>query len=708
MDEYNRNDEIQNEKQPSDHVSNDHAEKQSGHKCCAHHHRDSCCGDHDEHREHLEHGCCCHDDHKEHGCCCHDGDEMSLKKIIAALAIFIVALTASNIPPVKRLASNTPLEFFGANVFSLIFLALYFVSYIIVGLPVLKSAVKNILRGKVFDEQFLMAIASVGALLLGEYPEAVAVMLFYQIGEYFQDYAVDKSKNSIKELMNLRPDTATVLRNSQEISVSPEEVAVGETIIVRPGERIPLDGIIRKGNSFVDTSAQTGESVPREVVEGDDVLAGFINMQGVIEITVKKIYSDSAVARILKLVEHAVQNKAGSERFITKFARFYTPAVCIAAVLISVIPPLVTHTSFTQWVARALVFLVVSCPCALVISVPLSFFGGIGACSRNGILVKGSNYLESLAKAKTAVFDKTGTLTKGTFAVSAIHPDKKLKLSEEELIALATHAEYFSIHPISKSLQQAHHCELCGHVELKNTKEISGQGLCVTIENQEILVGNLKLIESRNVEGFSPCPEHDSGTIIHVAVDNRYAGHIVISDEVKEESEQSVKALKKVGVKHICMLTGDRKETAEDIAAKLGIDKVYAELLPEDKVSILEKILAENKAKNETVMYIGDGINDAPVLARADVGVAMGKIGSDAAVEAADVVILNGDLLKLVQGIHTAKRTVRIVRQNIVFSLAVKFAVMIFGAIGLANMWAAVFGDVGVTFLAVLNALRLL
>lgn len=655
-------------------------------------------------KEELKH---CHN--SEHcSCCCHDEDgeeeEMSLKKIIISLCIFAFALIASHIPAVKDLERSS-LAFGGTSVISIIFIVLYLASYLIVGLPVVKSAVRNIFKGKVFDEQFLMALASIGAVLLGEYPEAVAVMLFYQIGEYFQDYAVDKSKDSITELMKLRPDSATVLRNGKEITVNPETVSIGETILVKAGERIPLDGIVSKGKSFVDTSAQTGESVPREVFEGKEVMAGCINMQGVLEITVKKTYSESSVSRILELVEHATQNKAKSEKFITKFAKVYTPAVCISAVLVAFIPSLIFKSPLSIWIERALNFLVVSCPCALVISVPLSFFGGIGAASRKGILIKGSNYLETLSRVRTAVFDKTGTLTKGTFVVSAIHPAEKLKLSQEDLIALATHAEFYSTHPISKSLKNAHHCNKCGNIALENAEEISGQGLRITVEGQKILVGNMTLLENNGVSGYTPCPEGDYGTIVHVAVDGKYAGHIVISDEIKDGAENSISALKKAGIRHTCMLTGDKKEVADKTAAVLGIDTAYSELLPQDKVHLLESILQEEK---DGVMYIGDGINDAPVLARADVGVAMGALGSDAAIEAADVVIMSGEISKIKDGINIAKRTLGIVKQNIVFALAIKFAIIILSLFGFANMWIAVFGDVGVAFLAVLNALRLL
>lgn len=679
-----------------------------------HHHGDheheegiSCSCGHCHHHEHGE-----HTDGHEHSHEHEHGEEITLNKILFSLAVFATALIASHIPAIKSLSNANQYNFGGTNLFAAAITLFYFIAYINVGLPVIKNAVYGILHGEFLDEQFLMAIASIGAICLGEYPEAVAVMIFYQLGEYFQDYAVDKSKKSIKSLMKLRPDSATVLRGTEKIVEEAEKVQIGETILVKPGERIPLDGVVTKGKSFADTSMQTGESVPVEIFEGSEVLAGFINMEGVLEIKVSKSFSESSVSRILKLIENASDSKARSEKFIKKFARIYTPAVCAAALALALIPPLfailtgnIANAGFAKWISRALIFLVVSCPCALVISVPLSFFGGIGSCSRKGILVKGSNHLETLSKVKTAVFDKTGTLTKGVFVVSASHPSRKLNFSEEELVALATHAEYYSTHPIAKSLRLAHSCESCGKLALSDIKEIPGKGLSVTIRNQKILVGNEKLMLENHVQNYETCAIHNHGTIIHVSVDGQYAGHIEISDKVKDESRQAILELKKSGIHKIFMLTGDKENVAKTTAAELGIDKVFSELLPEEKVKYLEKIIAENE---KSVMFVGDGINDAPSLARADVGVAMEALGSDAAMEASDVVIMSGNLTKLVQGIKTAKRTMNIVNQNIIFSLAVKFAIMALGAAGLANMWLAVFGDVGVTFIAVLNALRLL
>lgn len=688
---------------------------------------------HHEHREHNhEHepagiscGCGhCHEhSHSAENHSHKHEQEMSLPKILAALAIFAVAMIAKNLPVVNQLAESPALNIGTTNLVSAVLILMFLAAYLTVGLPVLKNAVYGIFHGDFLDEQFLMAIASVGAVCLGEYPEAVAVMIFYQIGEYFQDYAVGKSKGSIKELMKLRPDSATVLQNGLEKTVDPEHVKIGEIIVVKPGERIPLDGTIVKGNSFVDTSAQTGESTPREVLEGHEVLAGFINTQGVLQIEVKRSYKESSVSRILELVENATTNKAKSEKFIRKFAKIYTPAVCTAAIVLALVPPFFTGMNFAPWINRALIFLVVSCPCALVISVPLSFFGGIGSCSKQGILVKGSNYIEALSRVKSAVFDKTGTLTKGTFVVTQINPVKEMKLSEEELITLATHAEYYSTHPIAKSFRSAHNCERCGKIELADIKEIAGQGLSVTADNQKILVGNEKLMATFKVLNFAE-NKNKIGTTAYVAVNGQYAGYIVISDEVKETSAQAIKALKKCGVAETFMLTGDREDVAQKIGEKLGIDKVFANLLPKDKVDCLERIMAETTRSTKhtapkekadshalpakTVMYVGDGINDAPVLARADIGVAIGALGSDAAIEASDVVIMGNDLTKLADGIKTARKTVAIVQQNIVFALGVKFAIMALGVAGFAGMWLAVFGDVGVTFLAVLNALRLL
>ena len=645
--------------------------------------------------------CCGKNEEKEE-------DGMPLRQIVLAAGVFVLAVVFSHVPVFQDgsdlLTKNTAAK----TVVPVLRIGFYLVSYLICGLSVVKQAVWNLLHGSIFDEKFLMSLASIGAVCIGEYPEAVAVMLFYQIGEYFQDYAVGKSHRSIDALMKLRPDKAFILKDGKTQQVQPESVQPGETILVKPGERIPLDGIITKGTSFVDTSAQTGESVPREVFEGAEVLAGFVNTQGVLEIQVTKPYGESSVVRILELVENASRNKAKSEQFITRFARIYTPAVCIAAALLTVLPPLFTHTDWLFWLKRSLIFLVVSCPCALVISVPLSFFGGIGAASRKGILIKGSSYLEKLAHTVTAVFDKTGTLTKGNFIVTAIHPLDKAKVSADDLIAIATHAETYSDHPISKSLKLAHHGACCEKAVVTDAEEISGQGLRVQVDGQTVLAGNLTLMKNQGVQGYIPCTLDDTGTIVHVAIDGAYAGHIVISDELKDDAAAAIASIKKLGVKHTVMLTGDNKDTAEKTAAALGIDTVYSQLLPQDKVTRLEEVIARKKSPQDVVAYVGDGINDAPVLARADVGIAMSALGSDAAMEAADVVIMTDEPSKLAEAVRIARRTMRIVTQNIVFALGVKVLIMVLGALGLANMWFAVFGDVGVTFIAVLNAMRLL
>ena len=658
-----------------------------------------------EHEKNHEH--CCGDACESEGCgCCHEEEEneITLKQIIVATALFVVALVIEHVPIFQEgSALLSSKQIFGQAVL-IAKLVLLCAAYLICGKNVLIGAVKNILHGKVFDEKFLMSVASIGAIILGEYPEAVAVMLLYQIGEYFQDSAVDKSRDSIKSLVALRPDKAFVLHDGNVVEMRPEEVAVGDTIQVKPGERIPLDGIVVEGNSFVDTSALTGESVPREIFSGMEVMAGFINTSGLVKIKVSKLASESSATRIIEMVENASAKKAHAEKFITRFAKVYTPLVCLGAVLVAIVPPIFANAEWTPWISRALMFLVVSCPCALVISVPLSFFGGIGSASKRGILIKGSNYIESLALAKTAVFDKTGTLTQGVFVVNEIHPAHKSKISEEELLAIATHAEKFSDHPISKSLKNAHHCEKCDSVVLGNIQEIAGEGISVELDGAKIFAGNLKLMKNQNVQQISPCEKEDFGTVVHVAIDGIYAGHIVISDKPKEQSKEAISQLKKLGVKKTVMLTGDGYDNAEATAKILGIDEFRAELLPEEKVGILEEFLQNQKGKK--VLFAGDGINDAPVLARADVGIAMGALGSDAAIEAADVVIMNDNPLQIASGIKIARKTMGIVKQNITISLAVKFAVMILAVFGIANMWLAVFGDVGVTLLAVLNSLR--
>lgn len=577
---------------------------------------------------------------------------------------------------------------------------LYFISYLLVGGEVVLRAFKNIIRGQVFDENFLMAIATIGAFAIKQFPEGVAVMLFYQIGELFQDIAVNRSRKSISSLMDIRPDFAN-LKNGDDIrKVSPEEVNVGDIIVVKPGEKIPLDGNVIEGDSMVDTSALTGESVPREVASGDGILGGFINKNGLLTIEVTKEFGESTVSKILELVQNASNKKAPTESFITKFARYYTPAVVISAAALAFIPPLLIHgATFSEWIYRALVFLVVSCPCALVISIPLSFFGGIGGASKNGVLVKGGNYLEALNDVEIVVFDKTGTLTKGIFKVTEVSPANDIH--EDELLEYAAYAESYSNHPIATSILKAYSKEINKN-EIENYNEISGHGIKVKIKGKEILAGNVKLMNKENIS-YSKVDE--TGTVVHLAINRQYAGFIVISDVVKEDSAKAIKALKAVGVKKTVMLTGDNKTVASKVGAELGLDEIYAELLPDQKVEKVE-MLDKQKSTKGKLVFVGDGINDAPVLARADIGIAMGGVGSDAAIEAADVVIMTDEPSKIVSAIKIAKRTKAIVMQNIVFALGVKIAILILGAFGIATMWEAVFGDVGVAVIAVLNAMR--
>ena len=580
-------------------------------------------------------------------------------------------------------------------------IALYLISYIIVGGDIVMKAVKNIFRGKVFDENFLMSIATIGAMLIGEYPEGIAVMLFYQVGELFQSYAVDKSRRSIAEAMDIRPDYANVKKNDEVIKVDPDEVQIGDIIVIKPGERVPLDGKVIEGNSTVDTSALTGESVPREVEVGHEILSGCININGVITAEVTKEYGESTVSKILDLVENASSKKSQSEQFITKFARYYTPIVVIIAVFLATIPPLVIDgATFSDWIYRALTFLVVSCPCALVVSIPLSFFGGIGGASRKGILVKGSNYLEALAEAEIIVFDKTGTLTKGVFNVQEIHPEG---ITKEELLELTSYAESYSNHPISNSLKQAYGKEI-DNGRISDVEEISGHGVIAAVDGKKVAAGNIKLMKKLNI----PCYEGEAvGTVVHVGIDDKYAGYIVIADEVKEDSARAIKELKEAKIKQTVMLTGDTKNVASKVAKQLGLDKVYSELLPGDKVEKVEELLVQKSAKGK-LAFVGDGINDAPVLARADIGIAMGGLGSDAAIEAADVVIMTDEPSKIATAIKVSKKTLRIARQNTVFSIGIKIIVLILSAFGIATMWAAIFADVGVTIIAVLNAFRAL
>ena len=578
---------------------------------------------------------------------------------------------------------------------------IFIISYIIVGFEILRKAVRNIFRGKVFDENFLMSVATIGAFGIGEFPEAVAVMLFYQIGELFQSYAVDKSRKSIASLMDIRPDYANVFRNEKIEKVNPEEVKIGDTIIVKPGEKIPLDGTIIEGTTTLDTKALTGESLPREAKEGDKVLSGCINLNGVIKIKVEKEYGESTVSKILDLVENASSKKSKSENFITKFAKYYTPIVVIIALVLAIIPPLIiSGATFSDWIYRALSFLVVSCPCALVISIPLSFFGGIGGASKMGVLIKGSNYLEALSNTEIAVFDKTGTLTKGVFEVQKVEP---VEISKEELLKISAYAENYSNHPISKSIKQAYKKEI-DEKQIKNYEELSGLGISAKINNQEVLVGNEKLMQEKGID-FEKCA--DIGTILYVAKEGKYVGYILIADEIKNDSKQTIEELKKNGVKQTVMLTGDKKEVGESVAKEIGIDKVYTELLPTDKVQKVEELLKTKTAKGK-LAFVGDGINDAPVLALADIGIAMGGLGADSAIEAADVVIMTDEPSKIIRSIKLSKKTMRIVKENIVFAIAIKVLVLILAAFGLSTMWEAVFADVGVSIIAIINALRAL
>lgn len=576
----------------------------------------------------------------------------------------------------------------------------FLVPYLVIGYDVLWSAVRNILHGQVFDENFLMAVASIGAFCVAQYPEAVAVLLFYQVGELCQGLAVGKSRKSIAALMDIRPDFARVLRDGKEETVDPQTVEVGETIIIKPGERVPLDAVVTKGETAVDTSALTGESLPCDKHVGDNVISGSINLNGLIEAKVRTAYAESTVSRVLDLVENSAAKKARAEAFITRFAKYYTPCVVIAAVLLAVLPPLILKQSFSEWITRALTFLVVSCPCALVISVPLSFFGGIGGASKLGILIKGANDLEALSKVDTVVFDKTGTLTQGRFEVTAVHAQE---MSEAELLDIAALAESYSNHPIALSIIKAHG----GHLDksrVSSIEESSGYGVTAVIDGKKVSVGNDKLMHRAGVQ-WKDC--HLPGTTVHIAADGVYMGHIVISDTVKPDAKEAILALKNNGVRKTVMLTGDNKKNGEAVAAELGLDEAKTQLLPDEKVAAVEELL-QQKPDKRTLAFVGDGINDAPVLARADVGIAMGALGSDAAIEAADIVLMDDRLTGLSKAMRISRKTMRIVHQNIVFSLLVKLAVLVLGALGLANMWFAVFADVGVMILAILNAMRAL
>ena len=603
-------------------------------------------------------------------------------KILIALALFLIAMV---IKFENEWINN----------------GIFIVSYIIVGFEILRKAVRNIFRGKVFDENFLMSIATLGAFAIGEFPEAVAVMLFYQVGELFQDYAVDKSRKSIASLMDIRPDYANIIRDGKEEKVDPSEVRIGDTIIIKPGEKVPLDGVVVDGKTTLDTKALTGESVPRGVEVGDQVLSGCINLNGVIKVKVTKEYGESTVSKILDLVENASSKKAKSENFITKFAAYYTPIVVIIAIILAIVPPLIIEgANFQDWLYRALSFLVVSCPCALVISIPLSFFGGIGGASKMGVLVKGSNYLEALSNAEIMVFDKTGTLTEGVFEVQNVEP---IGISKEKLLKIAAYAEYYSNHLISKSIKKSYNKEI-DEKEIIDSKEISGKGIEAKIGNQDVLAGNEKLMNEKGIE-YTKCTH--VGSVVYVAIDGKYVGHIVIADKIKEDAKRTIEELRKNNIKETVMLTGDRKNIGEAVAKELGIDKVYAELLPDGKVEKVEELLKTKSPKGK-LAFVGDGINDAPVLAMADIGIAMGGLGADSAIEAADIVIMTDQPSKIISAIKLSKKTMRIVRENIIFAIAVKVLVLILTAVGLSSMWQAVFADVGVSVIAILNALRAL
>ena len=604
-------------------------------------------------------------------------------KIIISAILFVLALV---IPFSNELINN----------------GLFIISYLVVGFEILKKAVRNIFRGKVFDENFLMAVATIGAFAIGEFPEAVAVMLFYQVGELFQSYAVDKSRKSIASLMDIRPDYANIEKDGKVEKVDPDEVKIGDIIIVKTGEKIPLDGVIIEGRSSLDTMALTGESVPRVVKTEDEVLSGCINKDGLLKIRVTKEFGESTVSKILDLVENASSKKSKSENFITKFAKYYTPTVVIIAVLLAFIPPIILKdfSTFSVWLYRALSFLVVSCPCALVISIPLSFFGGIGGASKMGILIKGSNYLEALANTETVVFDKTGTLTEGIFEVQDIYAEG---IEKDELLRIVAHAENYSNHPIAKSVKKAYNKEIDENI-IKNPQELSGKGIWAKIDEKDILVGNEKLMLEEKID-FKKCDE--VGTILYVAIDKKYVGYVLIADKIKQDSSKTIRELKAMNIKETVMLTGDKKEVGEYVAKKLNMDKVYTELLPDGKVEKVEELLKQKSEKGKLV-FVGDGINDAPVLTISDIGVAMGGLGSDAAIEAADIVIMTDETSKISKAINLSKKTMRIVRENIIFAIFVKIAVLVLTAFGASTMWEAVFADVGVSVIAIINALRML
>ena len=672
-------------------------EQHHEHECCSH--------EHEHYHEHHEHECCSHEHHHDHE---HHHHEHGLKSQIIKIVITVVLLVAAVI--IEKRCDLPTWQM----------LLIYLIPYLFIGFDTLKEAAEGLAHGEAFNEHFLMSIATIGALCIGflpgaetQFPEAVFVMLFFQVGELFEGYAEGKSRESIAHLMDIRPDVAHVERGGELENVSPESVAVGETIVIRPGEKVPLDGVVIDGNTSLNTVALTGESLPRDIDEGDEVISGCVNLSGVIKVRTTKSFGESTVSKIINLVENATESKSKSETFITRFARVYTPVVVFAALALALLPPLFLGDftgTFATWLYRALMFLVVSCPCALVISVPLTFFGGIGGASRKGILVKGANYMDVLAKVDTVVFDKTGTLTHGQFAVTAVHHEK---CDENHLLHLAAHVEHYSTHPIGAALRDAFPDEATDGCKLSDVEEIAGQGIKAKVENWTVCVGNTKMMDAIGAQ-WHDC-EH-IGTIIHVAIDEEYAGHIVINDKVKEDSAEAIEALKALGVSRTIMLTGDRKNVGEDVAQKLGLSEYHAELLPADKVAYVDELLNSKSTTvsehveglNSQLAFVGDGINDAPVLARADVGIAMGGLGSDAAIEAADVVLMDDKPSKIALAIRIARRTLRIAKQNVWFAIGVKVAVLVLAAFGIATMWMAVFADVGVTVLAVLNAMRAL
>ena len=616
-----------------------------------------------------------------------------LYRIITAFVLFVVLMVLEHTGVLEQLPSQW-----------LVFL-IYLIPYLVIGYDIVYKAVRNISHGQVFDENFLMMVATFGAFGVKEYSEAVAVMLFYQVGELFQNYAVGKSRQSISDMMNICPEYANIEEDGVLTQVDPDDVEVGTIIVVKPGERIPLDGIVTEGTSMIDTAALTGESVPRRATVGDEIISGCVNGSSTIKVKVTKAFEDSTVARILELVENASSKKAKVENFITRFAKYYTPVVTIGAVILAILPPLILGGGWADWIQRACIFLVISCPCALVISVPLGFFGGIGASSKIGILVKGSNYLEAVAEMTTIVFDKTGTLTKGEFKVSEVQPsaDKNNTIGKEELLEIAAYGEGYSNHPIANSIREAYGKTLSME-RVTDTEEIAGHGIHTFIDGSEVYLGNAKLMDAQNI---AYTENKTAGTVVYVACNNVFAGSIVISDTVKEGSKDAIRDMKQVGVKKTVMLTGDRQAAADAVAAELGIDEVHAELLPADKVGQVEKLLGAQNEK-ERLAFVGDGINDAPVLTRADIGIAMGSMGSDAAIEAADIVLMDDDIRKIASLVKIARKTLGIVKQNIVFALAVKALVLLLGALGMANMWEAVFADVGVSVIAILNSMRTL